>query len=395
VLVDVAERDALKKRIETRIAETSAKVSDLVGEKFNCNSPKQVSELLYEKMRLPVMFGKNDKPTSDEEAIKKLYQRYPDEPILKLILAYRKDTKLVSTYLDIKLDENNRMHTSYNPSGTGTYRISSSKSLDGSGMNLQNIPKGKRAGIENIRYLFLADPGKTIIKGDLVQAEAMDVAWILTRYGDNTLYDKYTSGTKFDVHRWAAAPIFSVDESNVNKWQREVGKIANHSGNYCAGPRVIQSTATKWDVEGVDYALAKRIIDLRRAQLPGLERWWAGVERQVRSTRTLTTCFGRRRQFFNRVESVVADAVAFEPQSTVGDTCNLIFLRLHQMGFEMLLQVHDEVVFQVPDSQVSEGVAALRKAADIDLNISDSVALLRIPIEICVGKNWRDCEEVK
>lgn len=395
VLIDLKAREDIRMKVTARIKETEEAIKAIAGAGLNPNSPKQVNELLYEKMKLPVIY-KDNKPTTDEEAIKKLFQRYPGEPILKLILSYRKDTKLISTFIDVPVDEDNRMRTSYNPSGTDTFRISSSRNIFGKGMNLQNIPKGKRAGIENVRNLFIADPGKVLVKGDLVQAEAMVVAWILTRYGDKVLYEKYKAG-KFDIHKWAAAPIFGVSEPGVTKWQREVGKIANHAGNYCAGPKVIQSTATKWDVYGVDYTLAKRIVDTRRSQLPGLERWWEDVERRIRSTRSITTCLGFRRQFFDRPESCVSVAVAFEPQCIVGTLCNQIFTRMWALNFEMLLQVHDEVVFQVPDNpeDIMKGILCLRSAARIPLAINQAVEPLIIPVEISVGKNWRDCEEVK
>jgi len=395
VLIDLTAREEIRIKVTARIKETEAAIRAIAGADLNPNSPKQVNELLYDKMKLPVIY-KDNKPTTDEEAIKKLFQRYPGEPILKLILSYRKDTKLISTFIDVPVDEDGRMRTSYNPSGTDTFRISSSKNIFGKGMNLQNIPKGKRAGIENVRNLFIADPGKVLIKGDLVQAEAMVVAWILTRYGDKVLYDKYKAG-KFDIHKWSAAPVFGISESEVSKWQREVGKIANHAGNYCAGPRVIQSTATKWDVDGIDYTLAKRIVDTRRSVLPGLERWWSDVERRIRSTRTITTCLGFRRQFFDRPESCVSVAVAFEPQCIVGTLCNEIFNRLWRASFETLLQVHDEVVIQVADdpATIATGISAFRAAARIPLAINAAVEPLVIPVEISVGRNWRDCEEVK
>lgn len=388
ILINMAARVDLAAMIKKRLGETTAEISRIVGKPINCNSPKQVQELLYERMKLPVMY-KDDKVTVDEEAIKKLFQRYPDEPVLKLILSERKDSKLLSTFIEVPIDDDGRMRTSYNPSGTGTFRISSSKNIFGKGMNLQNIPKGKRPGVENVRFLFIADPGMSMVKGDLVQAEAMVVAWILTRYGDYTLYSKYKKGN-FDVHRWAAAPIFGVAEDSVNKWQREVGKIANHSGNYCAGPRVIQSTATKWDVEGVDYQLAKRIIDTRRSQLPGLERWWADVERKIQRARMVTTCLGRRMLFFDRIENSVANAVAAEPQSTVGDVCNIIFTRMSEGGWETLLQVHDEVVIQVPDARIKDAADYMRLASNIPLLMNPAVEPLVIPIDIESGKNWRD-----
>lgn len=400
ILIDIAARDGLKKKTEGKINATLRRISELAGKDINPNSPKQVAELLYRDLKFPILYNKQKRPTTDENAILTLHKKYPSEEVLSAIISYRKDTKLISTFLDVEVDSNNRMHTSYNASGTKNYRISSSKDLFGSGMNLQNIPVGKRPGIENIRNIFISPPGYSLVKCDLVQAETMVVARILCRYEDYTIWNKYTHDADFDIHRWAAAPICGVREEDVTKHQRDIGKLANHAGNYCAGPYVIQSQALLRGIDGVDYRLAKHIIDTRRKQIPGLSRWWQDVEATIISTRTLNTCIGRRRLFFGRFDdnSVMRDAVAFEPQSTVGDVCNMIFLRLHQRlkaPAVPILQVHDEVVVECLDEQVSYVADEMRKAAAIPLNLNDGkIEPLLIPLDVGVGKNWKDVVSV-
>ncbi len=401
VLIDQTARSELVVRFKKKVVDTQAKVNSLIGREININSPKQVKELLYDEMKLPTVY-KDKKVTTDEDAILRLHKQYPDEPILTMIISYRKDSKLISTFLEAETDEDGRMRTSYNVSGTKNFRISSSKNLWGSGTNLQNIPIGRRPGVENIRHIFIASPGCSFVKGDLSQAETMVVARILCRYNDYTLWDKYVSDPGFDIHKWAAAPIFRVPEIDVTPYQRTVGKVANHAGNYCAGPGVIQSEARKYAIDGIDYHMAKRIIDTRRAAIPGLVKWWKGVEVQIRRTRTMTTCLGRRRLFFGRFDdnATIRDAVAFEPQSTVGDVCNTIFRRLSHSNCDCIsskkwlpvLQVHDEVVVETPDEYIEEVKTEMKKASIVPLWLNKDMEPLIIPIEIKVGKNWRDCK---
>lgn len=404
VLIDKVARAELVDVYKKKIEETKAKISTLVGRELNPNSPKQVKELLYDQMHLPTIFKKG-KPTTEEEALLKLHNRYPDELILNAIITYRKDTKLVSTFLGEKEDADGRMRTSYNPSGTKNFRISSSENLWGSGMNLQNIPVGKRPGVVSIRHLFIASPGCSFVRGDLKQADIMVVARILCRFGDYTLWNKYANDPDFDVHRWAAADILGIPESEVTVSQRAgIGRCGNHGGNYCAGPKVILSLALKYGVDGIDYQMAKRIIDTRRKSLPGLVKWWRWVETTIRRTRTLTTCLGRRRQFFGRFDdhATIRDAVAFEPQSIAsGDVCNTIFRLMHAAFTEdpdcwpncvAVLQVHDEVVVECPDALVDDVRQLMQKASIVPLNLNKDMIPLVIPIEITVGKNWRDCK---
>ena len=398
-MIDVAARDEVKNRMKERIANTERRINELAEKEVNPNSSKQMIDLLYGKLHFPVMYGKTGKPTTDEDALLKLHKKYPSEEILSAIISYRKDTKLVSTFLEVLLDKNNRIHTSYNASGTKNFRISSSKDLWGSGMNLQNIPKGKRAGIENIRHIFIADEGFSLVKCDLKQAEAMAVARILCRYKDYSLWDRYANDPEFDIHKWAAAPIFHITENEVTKTQRDVGKISNHGGNYCAGPGVIMGLALKYGIDGIDYHMSKQIIAAKKALMPGLVKWWKDVEKQLIATRALHMCLGRNRIFFGRMDdnTVIRDAVAFEPQSTIGDVTNIMFASLYERlkpPAIPILQVHDECVVLTPDSYVPEVIALMKEVSQIPLNLNKDLEPLIIPLEISVGKNWKDTKDV-
>lgn len=404
VLIDKDARDKLTLEARKTIETVQKEINDLAGRELNPNSSQQVQKLLYEELKFPTIY-KDGVSTANEEALRKLEKRYPNEKILAKIIEYRKSSKLVSTFLDVKIDDDGRMRTSYNASGTKGARISSSQNIWGGGMNLQNIPTGHSTGtsrgVVGIRYIFVAGDGNVFVKGDLRQAETLVVAHILYRLGDSTLYDLYKN-PEFDIHLWMASHIFDKSEDEINEIERNTGKLANHSGNYCAGPNVLLKKALNDGVEGVDYAMAKRVLEIRHKAIPGLKGWWADVERKLRQTRTLTTCLGRRRIFFGRLDdnATLRDAVSYEPQSTVGDVCNIVFRRLskslrsdtRRMGFTPIpiLQVHDEVIVECLENEASQVAEEMKKAAIIPLFINEEP--LVIPIDVSVGANWRDCK---
>jgi len=401
IKVDTIERDKIivEKKLEIGDVKTKLKkiVAKLTGEEekeMNPNSPKQVSDLLYRVMKFPTIYGKNKKLTVDEEAIRKLGKRYPDEPVLNLIISYRKAVKLISTYLDVKLTKDNRMITSYNPSGTKGARISSSKNIWGEGMDLQNIPAGRSKGVANIRNIFVASKGNLLVKGDLSQAETRVVGEILYRIGDPTIHDLYQI-EGFDIHTWAAAFIFRKNVEDVTPYERSVGKLRNHSGNYVAGPGVLMKKALKDGIEGITWQFSKQIIDTTHVNVPGLRKWWQCVEMQLRKSRTLSTCLGRTRIFFGRLDdnATIRDAVSWEPQSTVGEVTNMILVKLFEVLDEdckIIIQNHDEVVVDTPKDKVEHVKLEMQKASIIPLYINEEP--LVIPIEISVGPNWKDCK---
>lgn len=364
------------------------KAKEIIKKDCNLSSPTQLKELLYDELKYPKQFAKDGSSiTTDAEAIKKLLVKYPDDEILKVILKHRELSKVISTYLEIQLDGDGIMRTNFNASGTDTGRISSSTTLRGTGSNLQNVPK-------DLRNLFVARAGCTLIKGDLSQAETLVVKELLSKHGDDTLAKRYED-PKFDIHAWAAAAIFEIKESEVTKQQRQVGKLANHSGNYGAGPNVLVSQAIKRGVSGITYQFSKTILEQRHKYLPGLRRWWKACEDELKKTRTITTALGRKRIFFGRLdESTFRTAYAFEPQSIVGDVANRILTTLDRKlpsDCRVVLQVHDEVVFECPDSKIEECLKIFKEAAKIEIHVNKDRKPLIIPIDISYGKKWGSC----
>ncbi len=404
IKIDVVERDKIikekKLEIENVKAELKKIVAELTGEEereVNPNSPKQVGDLLYRVMKFPTIYGKNKKSTVDEEAIRKLGKKYPDEPVLNLIITYRKAVKLISTYLDVKLTSDNRMITSYNPSGTKGARISSSKNIWNEGMDLQNIPAGRSKGVANIRHIFVSSEGNILVKGDLSQAETMVVGEILYRIGDPTIHDLYKV-EGFDIHKWAAAFIFRKNEEDITPYERTVGKLRNHSGNYMAGPGVMVAKALKDGISGITWEFSKQIIASTFLNIPGLQKWWRCVEMELQRSRVLTTCLGRKRIFFGRLDdnTTIRDAVSWEPQSTVGEITNMILVELFRVldkDCKIIIQNHDEVVVDTPKHKVDYVKMHMQRASIIPLYVAGlNEKPLVIPIEITVGLNWKDCK---
>jgi len=395
-LISPSVRDEHRKGAEERASLALAKLKELTGEDVNPNSPKQMKELLYDKLKFPSATSRDGNITTNEEAIRQLAKRYPGQPVLQAIIDHRKASKLIGTYLDVKLDCDGRVRSSYNASGTETGRLSSGQDLFGSGMNLQNIPAGKGLDIVNIKDMFIAPPGRVLLKGDLKQAETMVVGEILDRIGFPQMHEHYQNPL-FDVHRWAAAFTFGKQESEVTKNERNVCKIRNHSGNYMAGPHVMVKTALKYGVE-MDARLSKKLLEDHKKQVPGLTRWCYEVEKTLKTTRTLTNCLGRRRVFFGRLDdSTTRVAVAWEPQSTVGDLNNIILRNLFRnlpSGCFPILQVHDEIVIELPEDQLEACVDCYKKASLVPLYVSPNHVLI-IPVELSFGKDWKNTKEIK
>ena len=382
----LAELEILNKRVSKVASTISGK-----EENININSPKQIKKLVYEDLGFPVQKNKLKKPTVDEVAMKNLLSRYPDETILKDIVSYRKLRTLNSTFLEASLDLDGYMRTNWNASGTKSGRISSGKNkITGKGMNMQNIPK-------KIRNLYIAETGFSVVRGDLAQAETMVVADILYRCGDPTLRKKYLDDPNFDIHSWMMDMINFYTKGAV-KADRQMGKLANHSGNYMAGPGVLVNKAMKFDIPGINYHVAKKILEARHKAIPGLKVWWKEVEKTLNKCRCISTCMGRTRQFFGRLDNTTfRDAVSFEPQSIVGDVNNKIFWEMcyyfRDTPAKVLIQVHDEVGTICPDNMVEEVIAAHRRFANIPLEIIKNKPLV-IPVDMEVGKNWKDCVAV-
>ena len=384
ILIDTQARQEMLELAEHEQARAESTLATLVGSPVNPNSPKQVMELLYERLNLqPRLNRKTHKPTVNEEALEALRVKYPvHSEVIDLILTYRENSKLAGTFLKSQLNEEGCMETSYNATGTVTGRISSSKTLEGLGGNLQQIPRGK------FRRIYVARPGKVLIKADLSQAEARAVAWFAR---DTELIENF-SRPEFDIHRWNAARCFDVMEEAVTKELRQKGKGLVHALNY----RGTFVAAAK--IARIPQREAKVYVGRYLEARPVLRQWWAELEEEVTRTRALRTPLGRLRVFLGRLdESMFKSATAFLPQSTIGDIVNRAFFLLDKRlpeGCYPLLQVHDEIVVEAPEEKVDECVSLIRECLEISIKFPDLPDLV-IPCEVSVGPNWFDQEKVR
>jgi len=349
VLIDKDRCEQLTEHYTNQKADRQQFVRLCAGEpELNINSHPQLKRLIFETMGCRGVLNRRGIPGTDEECMKKLMQKYPTEPIFQGIMAFRKAGKMLD-FLRSKVGSDGRMHTSFNASGTETGRISSSQTIWKTGMNLMNVPK-------HLRDIFVAPEGRSFVKEDLSQAETMVVADILKRHGD-----------------------------------------ANHSGNYRAGPKVLETAAIKYGIPGITYQVAREILKERSKALPGLEKWWQWIEDELRRTRTMWTCLGRRRIFFGRLDhKTFRNATAFEPQSIVGDATNIIFSSLDREldnDCYPVLQVHDEVVVECPDEKIQHVLDTLSRVGKIELWINEDKPLI-IPMDIGIGKDWKNCIDI-
>lgn len=342
-----AEEKALEAMEEFR--QLTSKYTD---KSINPASPKQLGEYFYEiRGEKPYRNRKTGSITTDELALKRLARKGYAEA--SALLTYRHLTKRISTYFDVKLDSDGRLRCSYNPVGTKTGRLSSSQTIFGTGTNLQNLPTEMKKHLK-------ADDGYLLYEIDLSQAENRIVAFIAP---EPAMMYAFTEG--IDVHSFTASLIFGIPIDEIiqmneegikapigggHRTHRYWGKTCNHALNYGLGYR---SFALRFELPERE---ARQIHDAYHSKYTGIKRYHEWVVAQLRLNRTLTNLLGRRRVFLDRWgDSLFKEAYAFIPQSTVADKINrgLLYLWENQELFkpvELLNQVHDSIVFQIPES---------------------------------------------
>jgi DNA polymerase I-like protein with 3'-5' exonuclease and polymerase domains len=373
--VDGLSRDAAVDHLRGQIARLQANLNKYAWAaglmNLNPNSPAQLKHLFYEVMALPPHYAivKGEKKLStNRESLEKLSVYFHAKPFISSILAIRDLSKQV-TFLTADVDEDSRLRTSYNVAGTETGRWSSSTNAFGSGTNLQNFP-------EKLRSVFIADPGRKLAYCDLEQAESWIVGIKLWELFADDRYicaieegDLHTSVARMvwrnlpwtgDIKqdRQIAERVFYRDET-----YRQMAKRGGHGTNYYGKP-VTMAKHLKVPV--------KLMEDFQNAYLPafGLSRWHSWVAMQLQLNQQLTTLLGRTRHFFGRPNDDVTlrEAIAFEPQSVVGDLLNLALYRVwlaRPLGVRVLAQLHDAILIDYPDDgrdgEVREAVSSLMK----------------------------------
>ncbi|MBN1383024.1 MAG: DNA polymerase I [Deltaproteobacteria bacterium] len=379
VLLDVALLKDMSTELAGLMALSEEKIYQLAGEKFNVNSPKQLQVILFEKMRLPK--GKKTKEgySTDVDVLTKLAETHelPAE-----ILAYRSLAKLKSTYIDtlpvLINNKTGRVHTSYNQTVTATGRLSSSNP------NLQNIPirtlEGKR-----IRQAFIAPEGWEIVSADYSQIELRVLAHLS---GDKTLVAAFESGE--DIHSRTASDIFGVFPEMVNAEMRRQAKVINFGILYGMSAFGLAREL------GLNQKLAQIYIDEYFKKYDGVKTYLDGILEAARRDGFVTTLFNRRRylpelQSQNNVVRQFAERMAVNTpiQGTAADLIKIAMINIagklkeRRLKSAMIMQVHDELVLEVPAAEKENVMALVRDEME-------GVVALRVPLKVdCAsGKNW-------
>jgi len=325
----------------------SSELETLAGVSVNPKSSKQVQELLYQGFNIPPKrHRKTHQITVDDDTLTELGMNHPPLRCLtERITALRSLGVFSSTFLEAPLDVDGRIRCSFNTAKVETYRFSSSTSPFGIGLNMQNIP-GKEHELPggwklpNLRKMFVPDPGYIIFDCDLQSADAQVVA---AEANDQALLQMYREGV--DVHSENAKAIYGACDGKDDP-RRFKAKTGVHATNYGTSPRTLAR------------ALGCTILEAEQFQKnwfgahPGIKRWHEDVKHQLQSKRMVENKFGYRRFYFDRVDSLLPQALAWIPQSTVAIVINKVLMNIATSipEAQLLIQVHDSLVFQVPDT---------------------------------------------
>ena len=363
-----------------RIAQIEKQAHAAAGVAFNIASPRQIQEVLFEKLDLPII-SKTPKgqPSTAENVLQELAE---DHELPQLILQYRSLSKLKSTYTD-KLPElvspvTDRVHTSYHQAAVATGRLSSSNP------NLQNIPVRTEEG-RRIRQAFIPDPGYVLVAADYSQIELRIMAHLSA---DEGLLSAFADDA--DIHRATAAEVFSIKPSKVTDDQRRSAKAINFGLIYGMSAFGLSKQLGIGRIEAQDY------IDLYFSRYPGVHAFMENTRVRAREQRFVETVFGRRLHLndmgsSNHARRQAAERAAINApmQGTAADLIKLAMLAVdgwiteHNLQMRMIMQVHDELVLEVSEDDVDQARSMLN-------SLMTSVAELAVPlkVEVNAGKNW-------
>jgi len=371
-------------RLQERIAATEKEVQELAGYEFNLNSSQQLAELLFEKMNLPL--SKKTRKTKVQSTDIDVLNELKGFPIVEKLIAYRTYKKLHSTYVQGLLEncaENDRVHTSFNQTVTATGRLSSSNP------NLQNIPVGEIAGL-NLRRAFVAAADRLLLSADYSQIELRVMAHFS---GDENLLQAFAKS--MDIHQHTADLVFGADLFSPRGELRRRAKIINFSIIYGSGAYSMAKEL------GVSFAEAKKFIDRYFEKYSGVRRFMDKVIGAAEKDPEVRTISGRVRPIpeilsSNRTVKENGNRMAINTiiQGSAADIIKIAMIRIHEhlrsLQSRLVLQVHDELVFEYPAGEEKKLIAVVTGEMENALK-------LKVPLKISLkkGLNWADMEEIK
>ena len=380
ILIDAATLTRQSHEIGRKIMTLEARACELAGQPFNLASPKQLADILFGKLGLPVKKKTaSGGPSTDEEVLSELALDYP---LPKLLLEHRSLAKLKGTYTD-KLPrminpDTGRVHTHFSQASVVTGRLASSDP------NLQNIPVRSEEG-RRIRTAFIAPADCSIVSADYSQVELRIMAHLS---GDERLLEAFAHGE--DVHRATAAEIFGVTPLEVGPDQRRVAKSINFGLIYGMSAFGLARQL------GLERSAAQTYIDRYFARYPGVARYMEEARESARRHGYVETAFGRRLWFpeirssnGNRRQGAERAAINAPMQGTAADLIKMAMIAVNTWLEEsarqsrLVLQVHDELVLEVPDDELTEVRTHLPR-------LMGNVATLKAPlvVEVGIGPNW-------
>ncbi|MBI5203252.1 MAG: DNA polymerase I [Elusimicrobia bacterium] len=368
-----------------------AEIDKLAGLELNPSSPKQLGKLLFEDLKLPVLHKTpGGAPSTDEETLLGLAKLHP---LPAKILEYRELSKLQSTYVDAllaKCDKTRRVHTRFNQAGSATGRLSS---LD---PNLQNIPVRTQSGLK-IRRAFVAPEGFLLVAADYSQIDLRVLAHLS---GDAALRDAFGHGG--DIHRLTAAEVFGVAPDAVDDDMRRKAKAVNFGIVYG------QTAFGLSQQLGISPAAAREFIDKYLARYRGVGEWTRRNLEEARRDLCVKTILGRVRRLPDLAAKNAAvrqfneRAAGNAPiQGSSADIIKVAMLNIHRAlrdgkapaaakGARILLQVHDDLLFEVPEAQASAFGAWVKREMETAVKLE-----VPLVVDVKIGRNWRDMDKVK
>jgi DNA polymerase-1 len=385
IRIDTAVLAEMSQRLERDAAQKAREIWEKCGSEFNINSPRQLGDVLFNKLNLPkpVKYGKGKTISTAVDVLEGLAV---DHDVPRLVLDYRQLSKLKSTYVDalpaMVNPRTGRVHTTFNMAGSATGRLSSINP------NLQNIPIRTELGRE-IRAAFVAEPGNFLIKADYSQIELRLLAHFSE---DPPLVEAYRRGD--DVHTLTASQVFGIPSGEVNAEHRRRAKAVNFGIVYGLSAFGLSQQI------GIDQKEAKRFIDAYFEKYAGVRAFIDRTLDQARAEMKVATLFGRIRPLpdmlsknWNLRGFAERTAVNTPLQGTAADLIKLAMIRIdaeirqRRLRSRMLLQVHDELVFEVPEAELD----SMKKLIAQQM---ENVFELKVPlkVDLGVGRNWRDLE---
>jgi uracil-DNA glycosylase family 4 len=395
VRIDKARRNEMAGTLLSEIAAREVWINSVLEHPINVRSPKQMQTLFYTDFGFRPVFNRKTKTvTLNDEALEKLVKQDPClRPLVRNIQELRSLGVFLSTFVQAELDTDGRMRCSFNIAGPETYRFSSSENAFGSGTNLQNIPKGDEdkdglnpaaLRLPNIRKLFIPDAGHIIADVDLSGADAQVVAW---EAEDEYLKSIFRSGAK--LHAVNAKDIFGNDAGADGRREPYYSraKMGVHATNYGASARRIAEAL------GITVHEAERFQSRWFNLHPGIREWHRHVANLLATKREVRNKFGYRRFYFERIEGLLPEALAWIPQSTVAHVSEAGLLNVYrnQPDVHNLLQVHDSIVIQYLPARETETLRALRQNLLIPVPYSDPL-IIQCGLKTS-ARSWGECED--